>query len=97
MSKAELVVQVAEAVKISRAEADMIVTGVLDSIVDSLRNGEKVEFRGFGSFRTRTRAARSARNPKSGETVSVPAKTIPFFKPAKQLRDAVADVAPSEG
>ena len=97
MTKAELVNQVAQTVNISRSEADTIVTEVLDSIVHSLREGDSVEFRGFGSFRIRTRPARKGRNPKSGETVEVPAKTIPFFKGAKKLRDAVADANPADG
>lgn len=97
MTKAELVNQVAQTVNISRSEADTIVTEVLDSIVQSLREGGSVEFRGFGSFRIRTRPARKGRNPKSGETVEVPSKTIPFFKAAKQLRDAVADANPADG
>ncbi len=97
MTKAELVNQVAQTVNISRSEADTIVTEVLDSIVQSLRGGDSVEFRGFGSFRIRTRPARLGRNPKSGETVEVPSKTIPFFKAAKQLRDAVAGGEPSNG
>ena len=97
MTKAELVNQVAQTVNISRSEADTIVTEVLDSIVQSLRDGDSVEFRGFGSFRIRTRPARMGRNPKSGETVEVPSKTIPFFKAAKQLRDAVADAKPADG
>ena len=97
MTKAELVNQVAQTVNISRSEADTIVTEVLDSIVQSLREGDSVEFRGFGSFRIRTRPARKGRNPKSGETVEVPSKTIPFFKAAKQLRDAVADSNPADG
>lgn len=90
MTKAELVTQVAQDVQVTRKESDVIVGTVLKSIVDSLLNGEKVEIRGFGSFRTRTRKARIGRNPKSGEKVDVPPKTIPYFKPSKQLRDAVS-------
>ena len=75
----------------------MIVGTVLKSIVDSLLNGEKVEIRGFGSFRTRTRNARIGRNPKSGDKVDVPPKTIPYFKPSKQLRDAVSGASATDG
>ncbi len=96
MTKAEMVVQVARDVQVTRREADIIVETVLKSIVDSLLAGEKVEIRGFGSFRTRIRAARLGRNPKSGVEVEVPPKTIPFFKPSKQLRDAVSDANPTE-
>ena len=96
MTKAELVTQVARDVYVTRREADLIVGTVLDSIVASLLRGEKVEIRGFGSFRTRTRPARIGRNPKSGEKVAVPAKTIPFFKPSKHLREAVSGAAPTD-
>ena len=97
MTKAELVAQVAQEVLVTRKEADKIVETALTSIVESLRKGEKVEIRGFGSFRTRTRNARTGRNPKSGDSVEVPPKTVPFFKPSKQLRDAVSDANPPEG
>ena len=90
MTRTELTNRVADDIQVSRIEADVIVGEVLKSIANALSNGESVEFRGFGSFRTRTRPARTGRNPRSGETVEIPAKTIPFFKPAKQLRDAVA-------
>lgn len=96
MTKTELINSVADKIDVSRIEADVIVTEVLNSIAASLQKGESVEFRGFGSFRTRTRPARSGRNPKTGETVQIAAKTIPFFKAAKQLRDAVADAKPSD-
>lgn len=96
MTKTELINSVADEIKVSRIEADVIVSEVLNSIAASLQKGESVEFRGFGSFRTRTRPARAGRNPKTGETVQIAAKTIPFFKAAKQLRDAVADAKPSD-
>lgn len=96
MTKAEMAAQVARDVQVTRREADIIVETVLKSIVDSLLAGEKVEIRGFGSFRTRIRRARIGRNPKSGAEVEVPPKTIPFFKPSKQLRDAISDASPTE-
>jgi len=57
--------------------------------VNSLRAGDKIEIRGFGSFRTRQRKPRVGRNPKTGDRVDVPAKKIPFFKPSKELKDVV--------
>ncbi len=90
MTKADLVEQVAQEVLVTRKEASKIVEAALNSILESLRRGEKVEIRGFGTFRTRTRNARLGRNPKSGDKVEVPSKTVPFFKPSKQLRDAVS-------
>jgi integration host factor subunit beta len=62
---------------------------IFDSIVRSLRAGDKIEIRGFGSFRTRQRKPRIGRNPKTGDRVEVPAKKIPFFKPSKELKDLV--------
>jgi integration host factor subunit beta len=65
------------------------VEALFDSIVRSLRTGDKIEIRGFGSFRTRERLARIGRNPKTGDRVEVPAKRIPYFKPSKELKDLV--------
>jgi len=62
-------------------------------VVRSLRAGDKIEIRGFGSFRTRQRRPRVGRNPKTGERVEVPAKKIPFFKPSKELKDLVNESA----
>ena len=71
---------------LNKKDAEVIVQTVLDSIVDSLKAGEKVELRGFGSFRLRNRASRQGRNPKTGEKVFVPAKRVPYFKPGKELK-----------
>lgn len=87
MTKAELVERVAQAATLSRAEAEQAVQTVLDSIVAALREGEKIELRGFGSFRLRVRRPRQGRNPKTGTRVDVPGKAIPYFKPGKELRD----------
>ncbi len=89
MTKAELVDEVARNSELSKKDAEVIVQTVLDSIVDSLKNGEKVELRGFGSFRLRDRASRQGRNPKTGEKVFVPAKKVPYFKPGKDLRELI--------
>ena len=89
MTKADLVEEVARVVEVTRKDSEVIVETIFESIVKSLRNGEKIEIRGFGSFRTRQRQGRIGRNPKSGERVEVPPKTIPFFKPSKELRDVV--------
>ena len=87
MTKAELVERVAQAATLSRAEAESAVQTVLDSIMDALNRGEKIELRGFGSFRLRARRPRQGRNPKTGARVDVPGKSIPYFKPGKELRD----------
>ncbi len=86
MTKAELVDEVSKNSDLNKKDAEVIVQTVLDSIVDSLKAGEKVELRGFGSFRLRSRASRQGRNPKTGEKVFVPAKRVPYFKPGKELK-----------
>ncbi len=87
VTKADLVDLVAERAGITRKEADEAVRVVLGGVVEALTHGEKVELRGFGSFRIRQRGSRLGRNPKTGEQVKVPAKKIPYFKPGKDLRE----------
>jgi integration host factor subunit beta len=89
MTKAELVDEVASVVQLTKKQAETIVNIVFDSIVDSLRNGQKIELRGFGSFRLRNRKSRTGRNPKTGEKVEVPSKKIPYFKPGKELKELI--------
>ena len=89
MTKAELIEEVSRVVEMTRKESEVIVEAIFDSIVRSLRNGDKIEIRGFGSFRTRQRQPRIGRNPKTGARVEVPAKKIPYFKPSKELKDVV--------
>ena len=89
MTKAELIEDVARAIEMSRKDSEIVVETIFESIVTSLQGGDKIEIRGFGSFRTRQRAPRSGRNPKTGERVAVPAKKIPYFKPSKELKDMV--------
>jgi integration host factor subunit beta len=89
MTKAELVDEVARVVQLTKKQAETIVNIVFDSIVDSLRAGQKIELRGFGSFRLRSRKSRTGRNPKTGEKVEVPSKKIPYFKPGKELKELI--------
>jgi integration host factor subunit beta len=91
MTKAELVDEVSRAIQVTKKQAEAIVNVVFDSIVDSLRSGEKIELRGFGSFRLRSRKSRTGRNPKTGEKVEVPSKKIPYFKPGKELKELIND------
>jgi integration host factor subunit beta len=91
MTKAELVDEVARSTQLTKKHAEIIVNTVFDSIVDSLKAGEKIELRGFGSFRIRHRRPRIGRNPKTGAKVKVPAKRIPYFKPGKDLREMLND------
>ena len=102
MTKAELVDEVARVVQLTKKQAETIVNIVFDSIVDSLRSGQKIELRGFGSFRLRSRKSRTGRNPKTGEKVEVPSKKIPYFKPGKELKELInqganVPAAPAEG
>lgn len=87
MTKAELVEEVAKTTQLTKKHAEIIVNTVFESIVDSLKEGEKIELRGFGSFRIRERGSRVGRNPKTGDKVAVPSKRIPYFKPGKQLKE----------
>jgi integration host factor subunit beta len=89
MTKAELVDEVAKVVELTKKQAEAIVNIVFDSIVESLRAGQKIELRGFGSFRLRSRKSRTGRNPKTGEKVDVPSKKIPYFKPGKELKEMI--------
>ena len=101
MTKAELVDEVAKVVQLTKKQAETIVNIVFDSIVESLRAGQKIELRGFGSFRLRSRKSRTGRNPKTGEKVEVPSKKIPYFKPGKELKElinkALAEMPAAEG
>ena len=89
MTKAELIDEVSKVVEMTRKDSEIIVETIFDSIVSSLHKGDKIEIRGFGSFRTRQRQPRVGRNPKTGSRVEVPSKRIPYFKPSKELRDLV--------
>jgi len=91
MTKADLIEEVSTLAEVTRKDGEVIVETIFDSIVKSLRAGDKIEIRGFGSFRTRQRKPRIGRNPKTGARVEVPAKKIPFFKPSKELKDLVND------
>jgi integration host factor subunit beta len=89
MTKAELIEEVSRVVEMTRKDSEVIVEAIFDSVVRALRTGDKIEIRGFGSFRTRQRQPRVGRNPKTGARVDVPAKRIPYFKPSKELKDLV--------
>jgi integration host factor subunit beta len=89
MTKADLVEEVIKVTQMPRKEAEVTVETIFESIIGALQKGDKLEIRGFGSFRTRPRRGRIGRNPKTGEQVQVPAKRIPFFKPSKELKDYV--------
>src|SRR5580765_5108738 len=89
MTKAELIEEVAKVATLTKKETELIVNTVFDNITEALSKGDKVELRGFGSFRIRQRNSRKGRNPKTGDSVSVPEKRVPFFKVGKRLRELV--------
>lgn len=89
MTKADLVDHVTALGDLTRRDGEVIVDTLFESVISALKSNDKVEVRGFGSFRTRQRNPRTGRNPKTGASVAVPAKRVPFFKPSKELRDLV--------
>jgi integration host factor subunit beta len=91
MTKAELVEKVAEKIQLTKKQTEAVVNIMLACITEALSEGDKVELRGFGSFRIRNRNPREGRNPKTGDTVQIPAKRVPFFKAGKELREMVDD------
>jgi integration host factor subunit beta len=93
LTKADLIEEVLNVTELPRKESETIVETIFDSIIGALQKGEKIEIRGFGSFRTRERRGRVGRNPKTGEKVEVRAKKIPYFKPSKELKDFVNNAA----
>lgn len=92
MTKADLVEEVIRVSGLSKKHAEIIVNTVFESIVDAMQHDDKIELRGFGSFRVRRRRSRQGRNPKTGDRVAVPAKRIPYFKPGKELKDLINGV-----
>jgi integration host factor subunit beta len=94
MTKADLIEEISRVCEFTRKDSEVIVEAIFDSVVRALREGDKIEIRGFGSFRTRQRQARIGRNPKTGARVDVPAKRIPYFKPSKELKDLVNQEQP---
>jgi integration host factor subunit beta len=104
MTKADLVEEVTRVTELPRKESEAAVETIFESIISALQADDKIEIRGFGSFRTRQRRGRTGRNPKTGAKVEVPPKKIPYFKPSKELKDYVntqraepeAAVVPSE-
>lgn len=89
MNKASLVEKVHEVLGGTKVQAEQVVDTIFDSITGSLKGGEDVSVAGFGIFSAKERAARTARNPRTGEAVQVPAMRVPKFKAAKALKDAV--------
>lgn len=91
MNKTELIAAVAEKTDLSKKDADAAVSAVLGAITDALKAGDKIQLVGCGTFEVRNRAAKQGRNPRTGETMTVPASKVPAFKAGKALKDAVAE------
>ena len=90
MNKAELINAVAAATEFSKKDAEAAVTATLEAITSALKDGDQVQLVGFGSFEVKKRAARVGRNPKTNDTIEIPASVVPVFKAGKALKDAVA-------
>lgn len=91
LTKADLSRYLMERLELGKKDADVLVNTFLESIIESLKAGEGVELRGFGSFRLRDRRARQGRNPRSGESIQVPPKRVVYFKLGKELRSKLID------
>ena len=89
MNKSELINPVVVSAEVSKKEAEAVITAALDAITAALKEGDKVQLVGFGSFEVKKRAARVGRNPKTKETIEIPASVVPVFKAGKALKDAV--------
>ena len=90
MNKAELINAVAASADCAKKDAEAVITAALDTITAALKEGDKVQLVGFGSFEVKKRAARIGRNPKTKESIEIPASVVPVFKAGKALKDAVA-------
>ncbi|GAA3332067.1 MULTISPECIES: HU family DNA-binding protein [Bacillaceae] len=92
MNKTDLVNSVAEQAELTKKDAAQAVDAIFDAILNSLKAGDSVQILGFGNFEVRDRAARTGRNPQTGEEIEIPASKVPAFKPGKQLKEAVKEV-----
>ncbi len=90
MNKAELINAAAEKSGLSKKDTEAAVNAAIEAISECLTTGDKVQLVGFGAFEVKSRAARIGRNPKTKETIQIPASKVPVFKPGKALKDAVA-------
>ena len=89
MNKTELVAAIAEKTELSKKDAEAALKAFTDVVADELKKGEKIQLVGFGTFETRERAAREGRNPRTKETINIPASTVPVFKAGKEFKERV--------
>ncbi len=90
MTKAELVTAIAEKTGLTKKDSEKALAAFVDSVTESLANGESIQLVGFGTFEVRERAAREGRNPRTKETITIPATKVPAFKAGRALKDAVS-------
>ena len=90
MNKTELIQAAAAAAEVSKKDAEAVINATLEAITGALKEGEKVQLVGFGSFEVKKRAARIGRNPKTKESIEIPASVVPVFKAGKALKDTVS-------
>jgi len=93
VTKSELIDQLAERLKLERGRSEILINTILDTMVNALNEDDRIEIRGFGSFEVRHYKGYSGRNPRTGETVDVKPKRLPFFKTGKELRERVNEAA----
>jgi len=96
MKKSDLVEAISGKTGVAKAQAQNIIEDLFELIADALAKGEKIDLRGFGTFSTRDSAARTGRNPQTGDTIQIPARRVPGFKPGKELRDRVNVAGPAK-
>lgn len=89
MKKSDLVDAIASKTNLQKSQAQTIVEDVFELIAEGLAKGEKIDLRGFGTFSVRAQKARTGRNPRTNEAIQIPARTVPGFKPGKELKDRV--------
>lgn len=90
MTKQDLIDVVSEKAGLTKKDTAAVVDAILETVTDSLKRGEKVSLVGFGTFEAKMRKAREGRNPATGESIQIPARTVPSFKAGRALKDALA-------
>jgi integration host factor subunit beta len=95
MTKADIVERISATTGLTKKDTAMVINRFFEVVTEALSQGNNIEIRGFGSFKVKTRRARKARNPRTGETVDVPERQVPTFKPSKELKDIISSKAES--
>jgi integration host factor subunit beta len=90
MTKADIVERISATTGLTKKDTAMVINRFFEVVTEALSQGNNIEIRGFGSFKVKTRRARKARNPRTGDTVDVPSRQVPTFKPSKELKDIIS-------